>query len=659
MSTDNITCSLSRLALAKAIKTPDNGEEDSEPWNKSIIFHQSHIPQRMRESIQNPQMYRHQQKRRHPQPQPNNRYQQQQRHRNYLSDEPRSSVRLGNQKPRSNHSARSSLSSQEQLAQIQPPVVVNPAGKTRRYIPSDDEEDEEDGSGSDSSSEASEPTTTPVPARSEPIRSEPIRPPSVRPQPAQPQPVQPLIKKTESRHIPQPSDDEDDDDDDDDEQEEDEEDDASRKSVQPSSSAQFTDFDHMNARRLSTLRQLERGPSLRQRSRSTSDMNNAIRSNPEETTQFLNGPVADEPIEQWRKTVLEAADAKSTPSSESNGSNHAPLTDSEETSFGHQIIPSDEYDLPSAPSASLQPGQPLQNRRLTMSDMDIMYYQLQQQQQMQMQYQQAQQMAQIQQSQQMAQIQQSQQMAQIQQYQQAMQVAMQQQPVLRAQPLPTQQRKANSNANRMSMSGMDMLLQREQEKAELLRKPKRVNPSNAQVEGLLAKLPEQGLHNISFQQMQAGIKPTPRTMTRATKSDFNISTIANQRSQSPNPGSSARSANVMQSENLKGGGHRMKNIDARRRAEMLRNESSGPSPSPSSSTPVGQQQPIMTAPMHGQYLTPNMGMGMPMMPMPMMGQMTMGMPMMGPSRSAGGGRPASMMSMGRQSNNNWNNGMLG
>lgn len=54
MSTEEVTVSLSRLALAKAIKTPDAGEEEAEPWTKSIIFHQAHIDEQMRNSILNP-----------------------------------------------------------------------------------------------------------------------------------------------------------------------------------------------------------------------------------------------------------------------------------------------------------------------------------------------------------------------------------------------------------------------------------------------------------------------------------------------------------------------------------------------------------------------------------------------------------------------------
>lgn len=55
MSNTDIHVTLSRLALAKAIKTPDVGEEEAEPWTKSIIFHQPHIDAGMRNSILNPQ----------------------------------------------------------------------------------------------------------------------------------------------------------------------------------------------------------------------------------------------------------------------------------------------------------------------------------------------------------------------------------------------------------------------------------------------------------------------------------------------------------------------------------------------------------------------------------------------------------------------------
>jgi hypothetical protein len=49
------------------------------------------------------------------------------------------------------------------------------------------------------------------------------------------------------------------------------------------------------------------------------------------------------------------------------------------------------------------------------------------------------------------------------------------------------------------LSGMELLAQREQDKAEAKRQKPKLNPAHAKIEGLLAKLPEPGSHNISFQ----------------------------------------------------------------------------------------------------------------------------------------------------------------
>ncbi|KAI8371333.1 uncharacterized protein BYT42DRAFT_64370 [Radiomyces spectabilis] len=94
-----------------------------------------------------------------------------------------------------------------------------------------------------------------------------------------------------------------------------------------------------------------------------------------------------------------------------------------------------------------------------------------------------------------------QQLQQYQQYHQAQLAQFQ----LQAQPHPSKSsstshlRPNHHPQQRVSMSGMDLLKQLEQEKAEAKRqKPK----SQIKIEGLLAKLPEPGSHNISFQQMQ-------------------------------------------------------------------------------------------------------------------------------------------------------------
>ncbi|KAI9256129.1 hypothetical protein EDC94DRAFT_498541, partial [Helicostylum pulchrum] len=43
---------LSRLELAKAIKTPEPGAIDAEPWSKSIIFNQPFIKQLLQQKEQ-------------------------------------------------------------------------------------------------------------------------------------------------------------------------------------------------------------------------------------------------------------------------------------------------------------------------------------------------------------------------------------------------------------------------------------------------------------------------------------------------------------------------------------------------------------------------------------------------------------------------------
>jgi hypothetical protein len=53
---------------------------------------------------------------------------------------------------------------------------------------------------------------------------------------------------------------------------------------------------------------------------------------------------------------------------------------------------------------------------------------------------------------------------------------------------------------RMSISGMDLLKQLEQRKADAKRQKPKIDPSQAKIQGLLSRLPERGLHTISFQQ---------------------------------------------------------------------------------------------------------------------------------------------------------------
>ncbi|KAI8972365.1 hypothetical protein BDB01DRAFT_810418 [Pilobolus umbonatus] len=63
-------------------------------------------------------------------------------------------------------------------------------------------------------------------------------------------------------------------------------------------------------------------------------------------------------------------------------------------------------------------------------------------------------------------------------------------------------RPMHAPTQRISMSGMDLLKQLEQEKADLKRQKPRLDTSKVKIEGLLGNLPEPGSHNISFQQIQ-------------------------------------------------------------------------------------------------------------------------------------------------------------
>jgi hypothetical protein len=115
MSTEDVTVSLSRLALAKAIKTPDAGEKEAEPWTKSIIFHQAHIDPQMRQSILNPQQQRRNNR------QPRQQYRQQQHHQQPQPQQ----QRYPSQQPR-NASPMQRVRSDEMPATIRQPVRPQP-----------------------------------------------------------------------------------------------------------------------------------------------------------------------------------------------------------------------------------------------------------------------------------------------------------------------------------------------------------------------------------------------------------------------------------------------------------------------------------------------------------------------------------------------------
>ncbi|KAI9025997.1 hypothetical protein CLU79DRAFT_73487 [Phycomyces nitens] len=80
---------------------------------------------------------------------------------------------------------------------------------------------------------------------------------------------------------------------------------------------------------------------------------------------------------------------------------------------------------------------------------------------------------------------------------------------------PAQRGQSSMQPQRVTMSGMDLLKQLEQERAEAKRQKPKISSSTAKIEGLLAKLPEPGLHNISFQQMHV---QTPLPKPKKTRS---------------------------------------------------------------------------------------------------------------------------------------------
>ncbi|KAI8882827.1 hypothetical protein K501DRAFT_333758 [Backusella circina FSU 941] len=561
MSTDDVTVSLSRLALAKAIKTPDAGEDDAEPWSRSIIFHQAHIDPQMRFSIEHPQQQQqHQQNRRRgpnkkaPHGRHSNVHLQQQQEAKIQVTPPmhraRSDEMYKHKQPTterlSSHSASSSSAGHSSPSSTK----LTNSKPTRHFVPSDDEEEEDDEESEEEEEEEEEKKVVKEKSKdyTENVKSnyEIVAPTETK-----------KDKGKAPNRLPQPSDDE---------EEEEDEDNSSDSSDDDKDALSPPEDEQLYARRMSTLRRLERGSSEHRRARSLGDMNHMIVPSPPVETKTLNLPPPQEmgTIEEWRKTVMEEAEGTTSSTPVSNPSS---LPDES----GDQTT-----EEPVVPTPNTQ-GIKAQNRRSMLSDMDMYYYQQQQQQQMAFQNMQMQQAMQLQQAQQMAQIQQYQQMIQMQQMQQ-------------------QQLMPNYNdtrKNRKSMSAMDLMIQLEEEKAASRKtnKKKPLDPSKANLdEGLLSTVPQQGLHNISFQGQS---KATKKAIQRASKSDYNI--------QGNRPPSTLYSRSNTP-------------MDSRTRSQMIRSESS-PIPSLNMPTPMSQ------------YLVP---------PQMVMQQQQLGIPqMMTPSKSTG------------------------
>ncbi|KAI8328999.1 hypothetical protein BC941DRAFT_443973 [Chlamydoabsidia padenii] len=555
MSSENISVSLSRLALAKAIKTPDADEEESEPWAKSVIFHQSHISPGMLENVMNPQQQRRPQQQH---PRYRQQQQQQQQHKSYqhqqhqehrshrqsrqLLEQPHSNTRRDRTnyqqanatRPTSSYGIPSSSSvnylgqalvdqQPRRTASPQTMNVVNPRQQQQqqqqkrqtRYVPSDDEEEEEEDDGSD---DASSQSSIPVIKTTHLGQNTSISPPTEnKPIERSPSNDRGTTLPTK-KNIPVPSDDDESESElgDDSTSMADSQDETSRGVKTKAIFNEWTvplvekeesqEDEHMKARRMSTLRQLERGPSLHKRSRSDGAMEKIYTTDvaidngllPGDDMQPLQEAQGDG-IEQWRQTVLNAVDSigtttLSSPAPESANGHTAPSSSSSLIDNGLSSVSSNTMDpMASATTPPVAGDKTLgtRGRRTTLGEMDMMYYMQQQQLQMLQQ----QQLAQMQYQQAAWQVAQ-QQMIQV----QAQQQQQQQQHMMMAAPMDHQQNRRNKVK---SVSAMDMMMQIEQEKeakATALRKPKRIDPSKAHIDGLLGKVKDQGKHNISFQQ---------------------------------------------------------------------------------------------------------------------------------------------------------------
>ncbi|KAI9246870.1 hypothetical protein BDA99DRAFT_609406 [Phascolomyces articulosus] len=813
--TDNVTVSLSRLALAKAIKTPDDEESNKEPWTKSIIFHQSHVSDSMRQSMLFPnqprqrqqrmhgqqrphsQMLQHHPQGQHPQQRPMSQFpqqrrrsrssshmldqhmehqphpqqlqqhhhqqypQQQQQHQQYpqqrqsRATSPSPQHMLNNNRPSSSYemyrqSSSDRSGSQGSSSHRQTPTSQERAtpsqGRRNKAVAISDEDEEEEGITSDDDDESqptpmprksasfqilnSQATSTPALSSNAPLS----RPKSTLQLPsdddddeeseedvlsdeededvaaaakhgkAQQQSV--LKEKNNSRrklHDKLRHSDSEDSQDHDDDEEDDESDHEDRIIEQrqqqnfanmarrPSST--LLDDDALKARRMSTLRQLERGPSMHKRSRSQGDLNLMAEQAQVQAVMMeqQQNPYAEAvggksgAIERWRLGVTDGTPNSSRPTSiqDSSSSGASPASNIDGVVDGEN----DQRD-------SFMPEGFRRERRSTIGEMDMMYYHMQQQQQQQMQWQ-------------MQQAAQMQQMAQIQQYQQAA-MMMQQQQQMMAIPTPvpmasspTPRTAPNQNPNRKSVSAMDLLTQLEKEKDEAKFKPynpkTRVTaPNGAKIDsGLLGRLPKNKSHNLSFQQLeQQGGVDRNKFLMRASRSDMNLSSMGQnfpasqsdmnlsamgsnfpasrsdmnlsamgsnltasrsdmnlasmgqqqRRSRSPGPEKALRSSSALDISNM-GKKGKLSNTDARRRSEMM-----PPQVTPSISTPNNLRQSYMPSAnnnvMYGQYLMPmggNGGGGAPM------GMMT-------PSMSSGNRSAPMNGSSSRRSIANWSNG---
>lgn len=565
-SVDNVSVSLSRLALAKAIKTPDHDDPDAEPWTKSIIFYQSHIHKSMRETVQNPQhrmrlppgMPRH---RIGPnmsaREQPARNSQDFERNgrkpvRNERRPRPSSAQQLQppQQKPKQrNHKGNVYLKARHCMFSF-PLIVVGKAPRDCQDIQQpeivDDNNATNDGkaisrscssSSSSSYSEAQTPTPNSLPS---------------------------------SKHHRQvPSDDEYDSEDDDND---------TGKRMLPIGCKEWIERDVLEGRvgkvpwRVCTgMFQIH--PNF---NRTTVDVETVAieRNNEHEKSAHLASTLLhlekDSSIHQRPRSL---SDIQQTNQPHASGRQHTPSTSSNEGSSTRS----------SGTLRANSPQRPSHNRHTSLVDLEHLHQhnnplEIMQQQQ------------------------QPQQIAKMHPYHHAMQSYVFQQQCMRPfsppfytplqQPIastaPFYHHSSNQSApKRSSLSAMDMMRQREQDKEKAdaaKRRPKKIDSSNAPIEGILARLPEKGTHNINFQ--ATVMRSKQQQQHRTSGGDV---PPRPRRSQSPHAGNSSpppppanRSSSILYVYN-------QQNTDARRRAEMKR-INMDPTPKQSLSTPQSREQ---------------------------------------------------------------------
>ncbi|KAI9284959.1 hypothetical protein BC943DRAFT_380870 [Umbelopsis sp. AD052] len=415
MSLDNVTVNMSRLALARAIKTPDGDDSDADPWDKSVIFHQSHIPKAIE----------HHKGQRRGHTSPNHR----QSHKAHQTRIPHQS-----RQPAKQRVASQPLPKATSLIQVQSQArtaIAKPRIR-KTYIPSDDEDEEEEEDQEDDSSSDSD---APDQRKQKVVLTPPDR-----------EEQETISKNKATRKQPLPSDDESSASDSEDADEDDGD----------ASSVELTPQRHSDLQARPKISRASSGSSsagssslaAHQRSRSLGDMMEDRSPVPRLQAERTSTP----PMDQWRRS----ADPYSRPSD---------AYDSHRLAAAHmhnRSRSSERMDkLPTSKPSTPVPGKTARRRSTIMEYEGL----LQQQQIMQAHH--------------------AQQMSQIQHYQSG------------------QNKSRKSHAKRASMSGMDMLLQHEQEKQSLVKnKSKKLDSTNAPIEGLLGKLPESGAYNVNFQQLQ-------------------------------------------------------------------------------------------------------------------------------------------------------------